>query len=192
MKNKPVNEIKITLSALPENEAVARGCVSQFVSRADPTVTELADVRCAVSEAVTNCVVHAYRGEPGYIYINARLYGDGRLTVKVSDRGCGIPDVALAMTPLYTTDKEGYRRQSGMITINGKITEDRRVIIRIRDKGVGIEDVKQAMEPLFTTASDEERAGLGFAVMQSFCDRLKVKSKVGYGTDVFMEKYLIR
>ena len=144
MKNKPVNEIKITLSALPENEAVARGCVSQFVSRADPTVTELADVRCAVSEAVTNCVVHAYRGEPGYIYINARLYGDGRLTVKVSDRGCGIPDVALAMTPLYTTDKEG------------------------------------------------ERSGMGFAIMQSFCDRLKVKSKVGYGTDVFMEKYLIR
>ena len=144
MKSKPVNEIKITLSALPENEAVARGCVSQFVSRADPTVTELADVRCAVSEAVTNCVVHAYRGEPGYIYINARLYGDGRLTVKVSDRGCGIPDVALAMTPLYTTDKEG------------------------------------------------ERSGMGFAIMQSFCDRLKVKSKVGYGTDVFMEKYLIR
>ena len=144
MKNKPVNEIKITLSALPENEAVARGCVSQFVSRADPTVTELADVRCAVSEAVTNCVVHAYKGEPGYIYINARLYGDGRLTVKVSDRGCGIPDVALAMTPLYTTDKEG------------------------------------------------ERSGMGFAIMQSFCDRLKVKSKVGYGTDVFMEKYLLR
>ena len=144
MKNKPVNEIKITLSALPENEAVARGCVSQFVSRADPTVTELADVRGAVSEAVTNCVVHAYKGEPGYIYINARLYGDGRLTVKVSDRGCGIPDVALAMTPLYTTDKEG------------------------------------------------ERSGMGFAIMQSFCDRLKVKSKVGYGTDVFMEKYLLR
>jgi stage II sporulation protein AB (anti-sigma F factor) len=144
MKNKPVNEIKITLSALPENEAVARGCVSQFVSRADPTVTELADVRCAVSEAVTNCVVHAYKGEIGDIYINARLYGDGRLTVKIADKGCGIPDVALAMTPLYTTDKNG------------------------------------------------ERSGMGFAIMQSFCDKLKVRSSIGRGTVVFMEKYLGR
>ena len=75
-----------------------------------------------------------------------------------------------------------------MITINGKITEDRRVIIRIRDKGVGIEDVKQAMEPLFTTAPDEERAGLGFAVMQSFCDRVRVTSKPGKGTTVTLEK----
>ena len=144
MKNKPVNEIKITLSALPENEAVARGCVSQFVSRADPTVTELADVRCAVSEAVTNCVVHAYKGEIGDIYINARLYGDGRLTVKIADKGCGIPDVALAMTPLYTTDKNG------------------------------------------------ERSGMGFAIMQSFCDKLRVRSSIGRGTVVFMEKYLGR
>ena len=137
MKNNPVNEIKITLSALPENEAVARGCVSQFVSRADPTVTELADVRCAVSEAVTNCVVHAYRGEPGYIYINARLYGDGRLTVKVSDRGCGIPDVALAMTPLYTTDKEGER--SGVV-----------------ETGVGFHIVKRlAIDPEYVDANFE-------------------------------------
>ena len=144
MKNKPVNEIKIILSALPENEAVARGCVSLFVSRADPTVTELADIRCAVSEAVTNCVVHAYKGKSGDIYINARLYDDGRLTVKITDKGCGIPDVALAMTPLYTTDKNG------------------------------------------------ERSGMGFAIMQSFCDKLRVRSIVGRGTVVFMEKYLKR
>ncbi len=144
MKNKPVNEIKITLSALLENEAVARGCISHFASRADPTVTELADIRCAVSEAVTNCVVHAYRGGSGDIYINARLYGDGRLTVRLADEGCGITDVALAMTPLYTTDRDG------------------------------------------------ERSGMGFAIMQSFCDKLKVSSRVGRGTVVFMEKYLRR
>lgn len=144
MKKRPVNEMKLTLPALPENEAVARGCVSQFVSRADPTVTELADIRCAVSEAVTNCVVHAYGNTPGLIYINARLYEDGRLTVQITDRGCGIPDVALAMTPLYTTDSGG------------------------------------------------ERSGMGFAIMQSFTDGLKVSSRVGGGTKVFMEKYLKR
>ena len=144
MKNKPVNEIKIILSALPENEAVARGCVSLFVSRADPTVTELADIRCAVSEAVTNCVVHAYKGKSGDIYINARLYESGRFTVQISDKGCGIPDVALAMTPLFTTDSGG------------------------------------------------ERSGMGFAIMQTFTDGLKVSSRVGGGTRVFMEKYLSR
>ncbi|MBO4423180.1 MAG: anti-sigma F factor [Clostridia bacterium] len=144
MKNRPVNEIKLILPALPENEAVARGCVSQFVSRADPTVTELADIRCAVSEAVTNCVVHAYKNAPGLIYINARLYAGGRLTVTVTDKGCGIPDVPLAMTPLYTTDKEG------------------------------------------------ERSGMGFAIMQTFTDGLRVRSKVGGGTRVFMEKQLGR
>ncbi len=144
MKNPPVNEIKLVLPAIPENESVARGCISQFASKADPTVTELADIRCAVSEAVTNCVVHAYKNEKGSVYINARLYGDGRLTVRIADRGCGIPDVELAMTPLYTTDSGG------------------------------------------------ERSGMGFAIMQTFCDRIKVTSTVGRGTVVFMEKRLGR
>ena len=142
MKNKPLNEMKLQISAIPENEALARGCVTQFVSRADPTVSELADIRCAVSEAVTNCVVHAYKGSPGDIYINAKLYAGRRLTLTVSDKGCGIPDIALAMTPLYTTDKEN------------------------------------------------ERSGMGFAIMRSFTDRIKVTSKPGAGTKVFMEKNL--
>ena len=144
MKSKPCNEIKMILPAIAENESVCRGCICQFAAKADPTVTKLADIRCAVSEAVTNCVVHAYKGSSGFIYINARLYENGRLTVKIADRGCGIPDVALAMTPLYTTDSEG------------------------------------------------ERSGMGFAIMQSFCDKLKVNSKVGRGTVVFMEKQLKR
>lgn len=144
MKSKIINEMKLILPAVPENEAVARGCVSQFLSRADPTVAELADVRCAVSEAVTNCVVHAYKNAPGPIYINARLFENGRFTVKITDKGCGIPDVALAMTPLYTTDKAG------------------------------------------------ERSGMGFAIMQSFADKVRVRSKVGSGTCVFMEKQLGR
>ena len=75
-----------------------------------------------------------------------------------------------------------------MIYIKGKITDDNRVIIRIRDRGCGIADVSKAMEPLFTTAPEEERAGLGFAVMQSFCDKVKVKSAVDKGTTVTLEK----
>ena len=137
---KTVNEMKLSFPSRSQNEAFARAAVSAFIAPLDPTVGELSDLKTAVSEAVTNCVVH------------------------------------------------GYRRQCGMITINGKITEDRRVIIRIRDKGVGIEDVKQAMEPLFTTAPDEERAGLGFAVMQSFCDRVRVRSTPEKGTTVTLEK----
>lgn len=137
---KTVNEMKLSFPSKSVNEAFARAAVSAFITVLDPTVGELSDLKTAVSEAVTNCVVH------------------------------------------------GYRRQSGTITVSGKITEDRRVIIRIRDSGVGIEDVKKAMEPLFTTAPDEERAGLGFAVMQSFCDRVHVSSKPGKGTSVTLEK----
>ena len=137
---KTVNEMKLSFPSKSVNEAFARAAVSAFITVLDPTVGELSDLKTAVSEAVTNCVVH------------------------------------------------GYRRQSGTITVSGKITEDRRVIIRIRDSGVGIEDVKKAMEPLFTTAPDEERAGLGFAVMQSFCDRVRVTSKPGKGTTVTLEK----
>ena len=72
--------------------------------------------------------------------------------------------------------------------LTGKITADNRVILKIRDKGVGIADVERAMEPLFTTAPEEERAGLGFAVMQSFCDRVRVSSTPGKGTTVTLEK----
>ncbi|MBQ3870597.1 MAG: anti-sigma F factor [Clostridia bacterium] len=142
MKNKPINEMKLYISAVPENEALARACVSRFVSTADPTVSELADIRCAVSEAVTNCVVHAYRDKPGEIYINAKLYAGRKVTLTVADKGCGIADIGLAMTPLYTTDREN------------------------------------------------ERSGMGFAIMQSFSDKMKVSSKPGAGTRVFMEKYL--
>ena len=81
--------------------------------------------------------------------------------------------------------------EHGVIYINGKITDSNKVIIKIRDKGCGIEDVEKAMEPLFTTAPEEERAGLGFAVMQSFMDNVKVSSKPLKGTTVTMEKTII-
>ena len=139
---KTVNEMKLSFPSKSCNEAFARSAVAAFVMNLDPTVSELSDLKTAVSEAVTNCIVH------------------------------------------------GYRRQSGEIFLTGKIFENGKVSVKIRDKGCGIENVEQAMQPLFTTAADEERAGLGFAVMQSFCDTVRVRSTPGKGTAVTLEKLI--
>ena len=139
---KIINEMKLSFPSKSCNEAFARAAVTAFVMNLDPTVEELSDLKTAVSEAVTNCIVH------------------------------------------------GYRHGSGMIFITAKITEANKVTVKIRDKGCGIENVNQAMQPLFTTAPEEERAGLGFAVMQSFCDSVKVSSKPQKGTTVTLEKYI--
>ncbi|HAH79041.1 MAG TPA: anti-sigma F factor [Ruminococcaceae bacterium] len=140
---KPVNEMSVSFLSCSANEAFGRAAVAAFVAQLDPTVDELCDIKTAVSEAVTNCIVHAYRDTIGTVYINCKLYGDGRVVVKVRDRGCGIADI------------------------------------------------RQAMQPAFTTA-EGERAGLGFAVMQSFMDRLHVTSKPGKGTSVIMQKTIRR
>lgn len=142
MKKTVKNEMSLSFPSKSCNEAFARSAVAAFVMNLDPTISELSDIKTAVSEAVTNCIVH------------------------------------------------GYRRSSGTIYIKGRITDDNKVTLRIRDKGCGIEDVKKAMEPLYTSAPEEERAGLGFAVMQSFCDKVKVKSVVGKGTTVTLEKMI--
>lgn len=139
---KIINEMKLSFPSKSCNEAFARAAVTAFVMNLDPTVEDLSDLKTAVSEAVTNCIVH------------------------------------------------GYRHGSGTIFITAKITEANKVTVKIRDKGCGIEDVNQAMQPLFTTAPEEERAGLGFAVMQSFCDSVKVSSKPQKGTTVTLEKYI--
>ena len=138
---KPVNEMKMTLTSRSSNESFARVAVAAFVAQLDPTVEEIGDIKTAVSEAVTNCIVHAYQQTLGPIYITVGIF------------------------------------------------EDKRVRIRIRDIGCGIANVEQAMEPLFTTGG-EERAGLGFAVMESFTDRLRVRSQPGKGTIVTMEKLI--
>lgn len=138
---KPQNEMKLVFPSKSANEGFARAAVAAFVSQLDPAVDELADIRTAVSEAVTNCIVHAYKDAIGDIHLQARLYEDGR------------------------------------------------VVIKVRDKGCGIEDVEQAMEPLFTTGG-EERSGLGFSVMESFTDKLKVTSRKDKGTTVTLVKYI--
>ena len=130
------------MPSLSVNESTARAGVSSFLIQADPTGEELSDIRTAVSEAVTNSVVHAYRNTKGTIELTVRLL------------------------------------------------HEREIYIRIKDRGCGITDIEKAMEPLFTTAPEEERSGLGFSVMQSFMDKLKVKSTPGKGTTVTMRKRL--
>lgn len=137
-----INEVKFVLPSLSVNEGTARAFVSSFIVQSDPTVEELSDIRTAVSEAVTNAIVHGYRGTEGRIEITVRLLAGREIYIRIKDCGCGIPDV------------------------------------------------KQAMEPLFTTSPEEERSGLGFSVMESFMDRLTVRSKIGKGTVVTMRKRL--
>ena len=139
---KAENSAKIQFDSLSANEAFARGAAAAFLARYDPTVPQLADIKTAVSEAVTNCIVHAY------------------------------PDAI------------------GPVTLSIAVYPERLVKITVTDKGIGIPDVEKAMEPLFTTGNPEERSGLGFAVMQSFMDKVKVSSQPGKGTRVVLTKRL--
>ncbi len=129
----------MNIPACSANESFARATVAAFAAQLDPTLEEISDIKTAVSEAVTNCIVHAY--------------GEGL----------------------------------GKIYISGEITDTSLLRIKIRDKGCGIEDLDRAREPLFTTVGGE-RAGLGFAVMESFMDELRVRSKPNCGTTVTMSK----
>ena len=136
---KALNTVKIQLESRSVNEGYARVAVSSFASQLDPTVEEINEIKTAVSEAVTNCIVHAYKNRVGKIYISVSILENSVLEIKIRDRGCGI------------------------------------------------ENVKKAMEPLFTTGG-EDRAGLGFSVMESFTDRVRVRSKAGVGTTVTLYK----
>ena len=112
-KQEPKNVLRCSLSAISINESVCRQIIGAFLAAENPTLEELADVKCAVSEAVTNAIVHGYGGEGGgEVLLAAEIYPDRSVRITVRDRGCGIPDVALARRPLYTTDTSGER--SGM------------------------------------------------------------------------------
>ncbi len=112
MKKQCINRLTCTLPAISCNESVARSLVAAFLSLPDPTLEELADIRCAVSEAVTNAIVHGYRGTTGEIYISVKLYDDRTVRIEIKDRGVGIADIEEARRPLFTTDASGER--SGM------------------------------------------------------------------------------
>lgn len=136
---KKINELKMVFDSRSVNESFSRMAVSAFSSQLDMTVEELGDIKTVVSEAVTNCIVHAYKDTIGKIYITCSVFEEGIVRVTVRDKGCGI------------------------------------------------EDVEKAREPLYTSVGGD-RSGLGFSVMESFSDKLRVRSKVGVGTTVTIEK----
>ena len=121
--------MKLTLPAISVNEGVARCVVSAFCAQLDPTIEELADIKCSVSEAVTNCIVHAYRNLGGIVYITVTLYTDRSLRIEIKDKGCGIEDVEIARSPLFTTDTSGERSGMGF-----SVMESFMSLVNVRSK----------------------------------------------------------
>jgi len=137
------NRMELSFDSLSRNESFARVAVAAFAAQLDPTIEEMTELKTAVSEAVTNCIVHGYGDCVGKIHIRA------------------------------------------------EISEDHIIRVSVRDKGRGIPDVRTAMEPCYTTGN-EDRAGMGFTIMQSFTDKLTVRSSEGKGTSVTMIKKIVR
>ena len=133
------NEMKLEFLSKSNNEAFARITVAAFVAGLDPTIEEISDIKTAVSEAVTNSIVH------------------------------------------------GYEDKLGIIKLKCKI-QNRKVIIEITDNGKGIENIEMAKQPLYTSKPNLERSGMGFTIMESFMDELKIESVLGVGTKVTMKK----
>lgn len=133
------NRMKIEFLSKSENESFARVAVAAFVSQLDPTIEEITDIKTAVSEAVTNSIIH------------------------------------------------GYGNKDGVVTIESEIN-DGEISIIVEDEGVGISDLELAMQPLYTSRPDLERSGMGFTVMETFMDNLKVESIGGKGTKIIMKK----
>ena len=138
---RPENEARVFFTAVSENESFARLFAAGFFSQLDPTVSEITDIKTAVSEAVTNAIIH------------------------------------------------GYERREGMVELYCAYQE-RKVYIEVADQGRGIEDVAQAREPLYTSKPELERSGMGFTIMETFMENMRVESVVGAGTRVYMEKTL--
>ena len=111
-RKKATNEVRLVLLSNSVNESFMRSVAAVFIAQLNPTITELSDIKCAVSEAITNCIVHAYKNAIGLIYITMKLYENREFRIEIKDKGCGIPDIKEAMQPLYTTDPESER--SGM------------------------------------------------------------------------------
>lgn len=135
------NEMKLEIKSKSSNEAFARVTVAAFASQLDPTFEELADIKTAVSEAVTNSIIHGYENKEGVIHINCKTYKNV-------------------------------------------------IEIEVIDYGKGIENVEIAKQPLYTSKPELERSGMGFTIMESFMDEMKVESIIGMGTKVFMKKYI--
>lgn len=135
------NRLETTFPARSENEALARSVAAAFAAQADPTIEELTEIRTAVSEAVSNAVIHAYPGDEGDVNMELRLYEDGTLVISVEDQGVGILDVAQAREPLYTTGTDGERSGMGF-TVMESFT-DRLEVHSEPEKGTRVLMVKR-------------------------------------------------
>lgn len=136
---KIINEMEIKFDAISVNEGFARSCVAAFCVQANPSLDEITDIKTAISEAVTNCVVHAYPKQHGKISIKVQLF-------------------------------------------------EKMVVIEVRDTGVGIKDFEMAREPFYTSKPEQERSGMGFAVMESFMSKVELEKNDPHGLCVRMEK----
>lgn len=163
------NEMTLEFDAVSENESFARVAVAAFIAPLDPTLEEISDVKTAVSEAVTNAVIHGYAG-----------WQVSRPVEQSTDMGLEREEYGNAL---------GASDRPGKITLRCRITGDV-LHIQVEDQGCGIPDVEQAMEPLFTTLPDQNRSGMGFSFMEAFMDDLEVESEPGKGTVVRMIKKL--
>ncbi len=135
------NSMVLKFLSLSENESFARTVVGCFALKLNPTIEQISDIKTAVSEAVTNCIVHGYAGNIGEITLEGEIYGDN-------------------------------------------------LHINVFDNGVGIENISRAVEPFYTTKPDEERSGMGFTIMQSFMDEVRIESTKGQGTKIYMKKII--
>lgn len=138
---KELNQMTLIFDARSVNESFARVTAAAFLSQLDPTLQEIAEIKTIVSEAVTNCIVHGYRDNPGTIRLKVQIFENHKIRITVRDRGRGIPDIPKAMTPCFTT-------------------------------------------------GNDDRAGMGFSIMQGFSDHIRVRSLPEKGTTVVMEKYI--
>ena len=137
------NEMELVFDSISVNEGFARVAVAAFMTQLNPTLEEVADVKTAVSEAVTNAIIHGYEKQEGQVELFC-----------------------------------GYK--------------ENKVYIEVADKGKGIADISQAREPLYTSKPEMERSGMGFTIMETFMDHIRIESKIGEGTRIFMEKALAK
>ena len=141
MKRKIINTATLSFPALSQNESLSRSFMSVFLMQTNPTVEEISDVKCAVSEAVTNAIVHGYKGGEGIVKLKAQLTEDMTLIVDISDKGCGIEDVEAAQTPTFTTNTDGERSGMGF-TVMKTFTDKMSVRSKV-GKGTKVRLVKK-------------------------------------------------
>ena len=164
------NYVELEFDAIPENEGFARVVVAAFMAQLDPLLEEVDDVKTAVSEAVTNCIIHGY----GYNDCNRENATRENHNTDNNGREKG--------------ERDNHNENENRMVHMECFRCQNELYVLIEDTGIGIDDVKQAMEPLFTTKPDLERSGMGFAFMEAFMDELYVESQKDMGTKVYMSK----